>query len=85
MKKLFRKFFNWAMNDGSKPMETRSHTPFDSIRGNQNTVFTVIKAQNGTVIQAYEYNREGMAFWVVPEGKSVGNMVDTVLIAERLK
>lgn len=85
MKKLLRKLFNWAMDDRSLPREVRTNTPFDPVRANQTTAFTVIKAQNGMILQTYEYNRDGTTFWVVPDGTSVGNMVDTVLVSEKLK
>ena len=87
MKNLIRKLFKWAMHDDrSEPMQVDSLNPSYGLgRTNRSTQFTVIKAENGTVIQTYSYNIEGASFWVVPAGSSIGNMVDTVLVAEKLK
>ena len=87
MKKLFRRFFKWAMHDdGSEPVQVdRLNPSYDFGRTNKSMQFTVIKAENGTVLQTYSYNIDGALFWVVPAGSSIGNMVDTVLVAEKLK
>lgn len=86
MKKLLRRFFKWVMHDdGSEPIQTRSPNIHDLGRSNKGMQFTVIKAENGTVLQTYNYNIDGVSFWVVPEGSSIGNMVDAVLVSEKLK
>lgn len=88
MKKLIRRLFKWAMHDdGSEPVmqPDRLNPSYDFGRTNKSMQFTVIKAENGTVLQTYSYNIEGASFWVVPAGSSIGNMVDTVLVADKLK
>lgn len=85
MRKMLYKFFSWVMSYGAEPIQPRSPNVHDLGRSNRSTQFTVIKAENGTVLQTYNYSIDGALFWVVPEGSSVGNMVDTVLVAEKLK
>ena len=86
MKNLIRRLFKWAMHDdGAEPIQPRSPNVHDLGRSNRSMQFTVIKAENGTVLQTYNYSIDGVLFWVVPEGSSIGNMVDTVLVAEKLK
>jgi len=86
MKKLFRKFFNWAMHDGSKTIQVdRVNPAYDLSRTSRSMQFTVVKAENGMVLQTYNYNIDGASFWIVPEGSSIGDMVDTVLVSEKLK
>lgn len=88
MRKQLHKFFRWVLSYGEEVVSPNrvERSPFDQvIRGNQSRTFTVIQAENGTVVQTYNYNTDGARFWVVPEGKSIGNMVDVVLVAEKLK
>ena len=85
MKNRIRRLFEWAMNDKADQIQPRSPNVHDLGRPNRSMQFTVIKAENGTVIQTYNYSIDGVLFWVVPEGSSIGNMVDTVLVAEKLK
>lgn len=46
--------------------------------------FTVIKADNGSILQAYDFSKDMPMYWVVPDGTSVGQMIDTVLVERRL-
>lgn len=73
------------MNYGAEPIQPRSPNVHDLGRSTRSTQFTVIKAENGTILQTYNYNIDGVSFWVVPEGSSAGNMVDAVLVSEKLK
>lgn len=46
--------------------------------------FTVIKADNGSILQAYDFSKDMPMYWVVPDGTSVGQMIDTVMVERRL-
>ena len=86
MRRLLNRFFRWVLSYAETITPNRERSPLNEIvRGNQSRSFTVIQAENGTVIQTYNYNTEGAKFWVVPEGSSIGNMVDVALVAEKLK
>lgn len=82
MRKLFRKFFNWAMDDGSRPTTVDVSPRFH--HASHGMQFTVIKADNGSILQAYDFSKDMPMYWVVPEDTSVGSMVDTILVERRL-
>ena len=46
--------------------------------------FTVIKANNGSILQAYDYSKDMPMYWVIPEETSIGQMIDTVMVERRL-
>ena len=85
MRKMLYRIVNWALSYGEVAMPIRDRSPFDAPRTSATTTFTVMKAENGTVLQIYDYSNDRNKLWVVIDGKSIGNMVDTVLVAEKLK
>ena len=87
MRKMLRSFFYWIMHDtpDQDKVVLRPRTPFDQPRTNSATTFTIMKAENGMALQTYDYNNDRNKLWIIPEGSSVGNMVDVVLVAEKLK
>lgn len=82
MKWLFRKFFKWAMDDGSRPTPVDVSPRFH--HASHGMQFTVIKADNGLIVQAYDFSKDMPMYWVVPEGTSVGQMIDTIMVERRL-
>jgi len=82
MRKLFRKFFNWAMDDGSNLPVAETY-PFRH-HSASSIQFSVVRAENGILLQTYDYSKDVPSYWVIPEGTSIGSMVDTILVERRL-
>jgi hypothetical protein len=83
MKKLIRRIFKWAMDDGSQPSPVAETYPFRH-HSAASIQFSVVRAENGILLQTYDYSKDMPSYWVIPEGTSIGSMVDTVLVEKRL-
>lgn len=82
MKKLIRMLISWAHDDGSRANPVDVSPRFHhAAHGMQ---FTVIKANNGSILQAYDYSKDMPMYWVIPEETSIGAMIDTVMVERRL-
>ena len=85
MKWLRRAINNWLI--GKIPTgEGRAGPvvhPF-SYPSNQALQFSVIRAANGVILHTYDYSKDQPSYWVIPDGTSIGQMIDTVMVERRL-
>lgn len=84
MKWLFRKFFNWVMSETPvPPTHVDKSYPFRH-HSASSIQFSVVRAENGILLQTYDYAKDMPQYWILSEDMSVGQMVDTVLVERRL-
>jgi len=83
MRWLRRVIKDWL--EDRHPVQTPNYLGSSPIMDNHRQLnFGVIEAENGQVMKAYDPATDKLKYWIVPEGKTIGNMVDTHLVARKL-
>ncbi len=82
MKKLKRSIVDW-LTDNDHHVAKLDYRRLSNARFGQE--FRLIKAENGWVLESHDMQTDTSRIWLVPEGQTPGQMVDVVLVEERLK
>lgn len=81
MRKLKRSIVSWLFdNDPAPRLDFRRES---NARFGQE--FRIMKGENGYVVEYYDLDADCSRLWVVPEGLTPGQMVDTVLVHNKLE
>ena len=83
MRWLRRVIKNW-LEDTHPVQEVNFHGSYPISHNHRQLSFMVIEAENGQVMQSYDPATDKQRYWIVPEGNTIGDMVNTHLVARKI-
>ena len=83
MTKRLKELINGWLTENDPPHTKLDYRRLSHARFGQE--FRLVKAENGWLLESHDLQNDMSRIWLVPEGTSPGQMVDSVLVQERLK